>query len=205
MVRDFAPKQMVRLSALWAVLRIRLAGFAGDEAQRMAKIAEAHEVLGKLKLSPESPPGLSVREVEITSATAAKAANPQEALDRFERAEDALRGLGSEAKPVLSKMMLSAAEAALDLGNIDLAAKKVKEAREYYLTIADPEGQQLAVCDAVLAFRDWQDGKDRQRARANLERAVAHLQAALGPEHPRVLQWQARLHQLDARMASADL
>jgi tetratricopeptide (TPR) repeat protein len=205
MVRDFAPKQTVRLSALWAILRIRLAGLAGDEAQRMAKIAEAHEVLDKLKLSPESPPGLSLREVEITSTTTAKAASPQEALDRLEHAEDALRGLGSEAKPVLSKMMLGVAEAALDLGNTDLAAKKIKEAREYYLTIADPEGQQLAVCDAVLAFRDWQDGKDRPLARANLERAVARMQAALGSDHPRVLEWQARLHRLDTTTANVTM
>lgn len=198
MVRDFAPKQTARFGALWAFLRIRLAGFSGDEAQRAAKIAEAHEVLDNLKMSPESPLGSSLREIEITSATTAKAANLQEAFDRFEHAENALRGLGSSSKPMLSKTMLGTAEAALDLGKTDLAAKKVKEAREFYLTIADPEGWQLAVCDAVLAFSDWQDGKDRQLARAGLERALARLQAALGADHPRVVQWQARMRRLDA-------
>jgi tetratricopeptide (TPR) repeat protein len=198
MVRDHAPKQMERFGVYWSILRIRLAGFAGQEAERKARIAEAHEVLDNLELPPENPLRLSVREVEITSSTAAKASSPQELFDRFERAEHDLRELGSPSKPVLSKTMLGGAEAALDVGRTDLAVKKIEEARDFYRAIADPEGWQFAVCDAVLAVSDWQGGKDRQRARADLERAVARLQAALGAEHPRVIQWQARLGRLDA-------
>jgi tetratricopeptide (TPR) repeat protein len=202
MVREYAPKQTMRFGVYWSILRIRLAGFAGQEAERMAQIAEAHKVLDSLELPPENPLRLSVREVEITSSTTARTASPQERFDRFERAEQALRELGSLSKPVLSKTMLGAAEAALDVGHSDLAAKKVKEARDFYLAIADAEGWQFAVCDAVLAVIDWQGGKERQVARANLERAVARLQAALGPEHPRVLQWQTRLRQLDNTVAA---
>lgn len=203
MVRDHAPKQMERFGVYWSVLRIRLAGFAGQEAERMAKIAEAREVLDSLKLPPENPLRSSVREVGITSSTTAKGSSPQEAFDRFERAEHELRELGSSSKPVLSKTMLGGAEAALDVGKTDLAVKKIEEACEFYLAIADPEGWQFAVCDAVLAFSDWQNGKDRPSARAKLERAVARMQAALGPEHPRVLQWQARMRQLDTSVTSA--
>lgn len=198
MVRDYAPKQMQRFGVYWSVLSIRLAGFAGQEAERMAQVAKAHEVLDSLELPPENPLRLSVRDVEITSSTTAKASSPQESFDRFERAERELRELGSLSKSVLSKTMLGGAEAALDIGRTDLAVKKMEEAREFYRTIADPEGWQFAVCDAVLAVSDWQNGKDRQRARADLERAVARLQAALGAEHPRVVRWQDRLRSLDA-------
>lgn len=198
MVRDHVPNQMARFGVYWSLLRIRLAGFAGQEAERMARIAEAREVLDNLDLPPETPLRRSMREVEITSSTTAKASSPQELFDRFERAEHELRGLGSLSKPVLSKTMLGAAEAALDVGKTDLAVKKVEEAREFYLAIADSEGWQFAVCDAVLAFNDWQVGKDRQRARADLERALVRLQAALGADHPRVARWRDRLRGLDA-------
>jgi len=198
MVRDYAPKQMERFGVYWSILRIRLAGFAGQEAERMAGIAEAHQVLDSLGLPPESPLRRSVQDVEISSSTTAKASSPQELFDRFERAERRLRALGSLSKPVLSKTMLGGAEAALDAGHTDLAVKKVEEAREFYKAIADPEGWQFAVCDAVVAVDDWQSGKDRPRARTNLERALARLQAALGADHPRVSQWRTRMQRLDA-------
>ena len=198
MVRDYAPNQVARFGVYWSILRIRLAGFAGQESERMAGVAEARKVLDNLELPPENPLRRSMREVEITSSTTAKASSPQESFDRFERAEHELRELGSLSKPVLSKTMLGGAEAALDAGRNDLAVKKVEEAREFYRAIADSEGWQFAVCDAVLAFNDWQAGKDRQQARADLERALVRLQAALGADHPRVVRWHDRLRELDA-------
>lgn len=201
MIRDYAPKQMERFDVQWTLLSMRLAGFAGDEVQRKALIAKGREVLDNLKLPPENVLRRTTREVEITSSTTANV-SPQEKFDRFELAERELRELGSLSKAVLSKTMLGGAEAALDVGHADLASKKIEEARAFYVTIADPAGWQLSVCDAVMAFADWQSGKDRQAARTRLESAVARLQAALGAEHPRVLQWQTRLRQLDATVAS---
>lgn len=197
MVRDFAPKQMARFGVQWAVLGMRIAALLGDEAQRDAKIAEAREALDANKLPPENLLRGIVKETEVFSTTLLKTTNPQEALDRFRHAEDELRALSSKSKPTLVRTMLGTAEAALDVGDTALAGKKIREAREFYLTVADPVGWQLDICDAVAAFVDWQNGKDRQLAHATLERAVARLQTALGPEHPRVLQWQARLRRLE--------
>lgn len=201
MVRDFAPKQMARFGVHWAVLGMRIAALLGDEAQRDAKIAEAHEALDANKLPPENLLRGIVKETEVFSTTLLKTTNPQEALDRFGHAENELRALSSKSKPTLARTMLGTAEAALDIGDTALAGKKIKEAREFYLTVADPEGWQLDICDAVAAFIDWQSGKDRPLARADLERAVARMRAALGTEHPRVLEWQARLRRLDTSTA----
>ncbi|MBN8886695.1 MAG: serine/threonine protein kinase [Rudaea sp.] len=205
MVRDFAPKQMARFGVHWAVSGIRIAALLGDENQRDAKIAEAHEAADNLKLPPENLLRVIVRETEIFITTLVKTKNPQEALDRFMRAENELRALSSKSKPTLVKTMLGTAEAALDVGDTDLAGKKIKEAREFFVNVADPEGWQLDICDAVSAFIDWQNGKERPLARANLERAVARMRTALGSEHPRVLEWQARLHRLDATTADVTL
>lgn len=198
MVRDFAPDQMKRFHAQWAALGFRIAALSGDEPLRTAKIAEAHQALDNLKLSRENPLRRAIREAEIASATIAPVVSPQEAFARFEHAEGELHALGSGSKPALARIMLGTAETALDLGQIDLAGKRIAEARGIFGNSVDPESWQLGVCDAVLAFIDWHGGKDRDRAHTDLERAIARMQAALGPEHPRVLQWQARLHRLAA-------
>jgi len=198
MVRDFAPDQKKRFGVHWATLGLRLATLSGDEAQRAVKLAEAHQALDTLKAPPGNLLRIRVREAEIASATTAKAASAQEAFDRFEHAEEEMRALGSGSKLALSRLMLGTAEAALDLGRIDMAGKKAAEARAIYADTIDPDGWQSAVCDAVSASIAWQRGKDRPSARAHLERAVARMGAALGPEHPRFLQWQARMHRLDA-------
>ncbi|HEX7915450.1 serine/threonine-protein kinase [Rudaea sp.] len=203
MVRDFAPDQKTRFGVQWATLGFRIAALSGDETLRTMKIAEAHEALDKLKLPPEAILRLATRELEIASATTAEAAGPQEALARFEHAEEELRAMSSRSKPALARVMLGTAETALDLGQTDLAGKKIAEAQGIFANSVDPESWQLGVCDAVAAFIDWQGGKDRLLARANLERAIARMQAALGAEHPRVLRWQARLERLGASMADA--
>lgn len=203
MVRDFAPDQMKRFRVQWAALAGRIATLSGDETLRAAKIAETQQALDDLKVSPQSRLRTALREAEIASATLLKAASPQEAFARFEHAEEELRAMGSGSKSALARMMLGGAEAALDVDRTDLAKKKIAEARGIFGNSVDPEGWQLGVCDAVTAFIDWQGGNDRQRVRASLERAVARLQAALGAEHPRVLQWQTRMHRLDGGVATA--
>lgn len=197
MVRQHAPKQLARFGVQWAALGVRVATLSGDEGGRAAKIIEGNEALDNLKVPPGNLLRVTFREITTFSKTTAKAASPQEAFDRFTQVEDELRGMGDGSKPTLYKTMLGTAEAALDLGDTEVAGKRIKEAREFYVTIADPEGWQLDVCDAVLALIDWRGDTNRPRSRANLERAVERMQAALGPEHPRVLQWQARLRQLD--------
>lgn len=203
MVRDFAPDQMKRFRIQWAALGGRIATLSGDETLRAAKIAETHQALDDLKVPSQSRLRTSLREVEIASATLLKAASPQEAFARFERAEEELRAMGSGSKSALARIMLGGAEAALDIDRTDLAGKKIAEAHGIFGNSVDPESWQLGVCDAVTALIDWQNGKDRQRARADLERALARLQAALGAEHPRVLQWQARMQRLDGAAAGS--
>ncbi|WP_083965497.1 serine/threonine protein kinase [Dokdonella koreensis] len=203
MVRDFAPDQMSRFRIQWAALGARIAALSGDEPLRAAKITEMHTALDDLKVPPGSRLRVALREAEIAGATIAKAASPQEAFSRFEHAEEELLAMGSGSKLALARIMLGTAETALDLGQADLAGKKVAEAREIFGSSVDPESWQLGVCDAVAAFIDWQGGKDRPLARANLDRAVARMQAALGPDHPRVLQWQTRVRQLGAPVAGA--
>ncbi len=198
MVREFAPDQMKRFRIQWAALGGRIATLSGDETLRTAKIAETHQALDDLKVPPQSRLRAALREAEIASATLLKAAGPQEAFARFEHAEEELRAMGSGSKSALARMLLGAAEAALDVGRNDLAEKKIAEAKGIFGNSVDPESWQLGVCDAVAAFTDWQGGKDRPRARADLERAVTRMQAALGAGHPRVVQWQARLGRLDA-------
>lgn len=112
-----------------------------------------------------------------------------------------MRAMGSGSKSALARILLGGAEAALDVDKADLAEKKIAEAKGILGNSVDPESWHLGVCDAVAAYVDWQGGKDRSRARADLERAVAHMQAALGAEHPRVVQWQARLLRLDGAVA----
>lgn len=198
MVRDFAPDQMKRFRIQWAALGARIATLSGDETLRAEKIAETHQALDDLKVPPQSRLRASLREAEIASATLLKAASPQEAFARFEHAEEELRAMGSGSKSALARMLLGGAEAALDVDRNDLAEKKVAEAKGILGNSVDPESWQLGVCDAVAAFIDWQGGDDRPRARADLERAVARMQVALGTDHPRVSRWQARLGRLDA-------
>jgi len=198
MVRDFAPDQTKRFRAQWAALGVRIASLSGDEGLQVAKIAETHEALDDLKLPPQAHLRVSLRETEIVSATLVKAASPEESFARFEHAEEELRAMGGESKSALVRVMLGTAEAALDVGRNDLAEKKIEEARKIFGNSVDPAGWQLGVCDAVAAFVAWQGGKDRRSARDDLERAVSRMQAALGPEHPRVLQWQTRMRRLDA-------
>lgn len=205
MVRDFAPDQKKRFGVQWATLGFRIAALSGDETVRAAKIAEAHEALDNLKLPPEAILRLATRELEISSATTAKTASPHEALARFEHAEEELRTMGNRSKPALARIMLGTAETALDLGQTDLAEKKIAEAQGIFGNSLDPESWQLGVCDAVTAFIDWQGGEGRSLARTNLERAVARMRTALGSEHPRVLKWEARIHRLDTTTANITL
>lgn len=200
-VRDFAPDQMKRFRVQWAALAGRIATLSGDETLRAAKIAETHQALDELKVPPQSRLRTALREAEIAGTTLLKAAGPQEAFARFEHAEEEMRAMGSGSKSALARILLGGAEAALDVDKADLAEKKVAEAKGILGNSVDPESWHLGVCDAVAAYVDWQGGKDRSRARADLERAVAHMQAALGAEHPRVVQWQARLLRLDGAPA----
>lgn len=203
MVRDFAPDQARRFRIQWAALAGRIATLNGEEHLRAAKIAETHEALDALEVPAQSRLRSALREAEIAGETLLKAASPQEAFARFERAEGELRAMGDASKLALARIMLGTAEAALDIGRSDLAGSRVVEARTMFGASVDPASWQLGVCDAVDAYIDWYGGKDREAARDRLDAAVTRMQAALGADHPRVVQWQTRLRRLDAPVARA--
>ncbi len=203
MVRDFAPDQVRRFRIQWAALAGRIATLTGDEHLRATKIAETREALDALEVPPQSRLRSALREAEIAGETLLKAASPQEALARFENAENELRAMGDGSKLALARIMLGTAEAALDVGRGDLAGPRVAQARAILGESVDPQSWQLGVCDAVTAFIDWYGGQDRRTARSRLEDAITRMQSALGADHPRVVRWQARLQRLDTPVAHA--
>lgn len=203
MVRDFAPDQVRRFRIQWAALAGRIATLTGDEHLRATKIAETREALDALEVPPQSRLRSALREAEIAGETLLKAASPQEALARFENAENELRAMGDASKLALARIMLGTAEAALDVGRGDLAGPRVAQARAILGESVDPQSWQLGVCDAVTAFIDWYGGQDRRTARSRLEDAITRMQSALGADHPRVVRWQARLQRLDTPVAHA--
>jgi hypothetical protein len=203
MVRDFAPDQVRRFRIQWAALAGRIATLTGDEHLRAAKIAETREALDALEVPPQSRLRSALREAEIAGETLLKAASPQEALARFENAENELRAMGDGSKLALARIMLGTAEAALDVGRGDLAGPRVAQARAMLGESVDPQSWQLGVRDAVTAYIDWYGGQDRRTARSRLEDAITRMQSALGADHPRVLRWQARLQRLDTPVAHA--
>lgn len=202
-VRDFAPDQARRFRIQWAALAGRIATLTGDEHLRAAKIAETREALDALEVPPQSRLRSALREAEIAGETLLKAASPQEALARFENAENQLRAMGDASKLALARIMLGTAEAALDVGRGDLAGPRVAQARAMLGESVDPQSWQLGVCDAVTAYIDWYGGQDRRTARSRLEDAITRMQSALGADHPRVVHWQARLQRLDTPVAHA--
>lgn len=203
MVRDFAPDQVRRFRIQWAALAGRIATLTGDEHLRATKIAETREALDALEVPPQSRLRSALREAEIAGETLLKAASPQEALARFENAENELRAMGDGSKLALARIMLGTAEAALDVGRGDLAGPRVAQARAMLGESVDPQSWQLGVCDAVTAYIDWYGGQDRRTARSRLEDAITRMQSALGADHPRVVRWQARLQRLDTPVAHA--
>ncbi|MCR6700555.1 MAG: serine/threonine protein kinase [Dokdonella sp.] len=203
MVRDFAPDQVRRFRIQWAALAGRIATLTGDEHLRATKIAETREALDALEVPPQSRLRSALREAEIAGETLLKAASPQEALARFENAENELRAMGDASKLALARIMLGTAEAALDVGRGDLAGPRVAQARAMLGESVDPQSWQLGVCDAVTAFIDWYGGQDRRTARSRLDDAITRMQSALGADHPRVVRWQARLQRLDTPVAHA--
>ncbi len=159
----------------------------GDQAQQQFALTQTayDKLLPALNAYRE---GLHMAQAEMLLHTEGDdPARLRQAHDLLERAESALRALGTSGRTRLPISLLGQAEVALATAHFDEAASKASEARTLLAADSDSGGWQVAACDAVLVQVQWHVDGNRADAKAQLSAIAQRLQRTLGTRHPRTL------------------
>lgn len=201
MVEERSPAEVVQYAPQLAMRRARAYAALGATARAEREFDEAEKLFDRSGWPRNSIFRTSLRlyRAEAEMAKPAGPAAARAALAQMALLEPEILANPSAKRVQLPRLRMLQAQAALRTQDLRTAASKAGEARALYQSFSAAAGWQLSVCDAIIAQTRLAMG-EKQTGLALLRDALSRMKTSLGPDHPRVAQWQALV---DAELSNA--